>query len=228
MTVIDTRAPSRANQPGATRSSSIFALNGLGGRDLDLAHPRHPRPPAHLGAPGRALHPRRLDRGDHRPALASHVAPMAGRAPDDPAGAPHPGRRLSLADRIRRGDPRQLPGASSRACSLFGFSSSICDVAMNVAGAAVERVIGRTIMPLFHAAGASARSSEPASARLPRSTTCRSGSTWAAVSACRRGRRGHRDPLRSPPWRPTPTPARPSNTSDSATGCRSGSSRAPC
>jgi len=34
---------------------------------------------------------------------------------------------------------------------LYGFCSSICDVAMNVEGAAVERTTGRTIMPLFHA-----------------------------------------------------------------------------
>lgn len=36
--------------------------------------------------------------------------------------------------------------------AVFGFSSAICDVAMNVEGAAVERRGGRTIMPLFHAA----------------------------------------------------------------------------
>jgi len=34
---------------------------------------------------------------------------------------------------------------------IYGFCSSICDVAMNVEGAAVERTTGRTIMPLFHA-----------------------------------------------------------------------------
>lgn len=37
------------------------------------------------------------------------------------------------------------------ALALYGFCSAICDVAMNVEGAAVERVGGRTIMPLFHA-----------------------------------------------------------------------------
>ena len=35
--------------------------------------------------------------------------------------------------------------------ALYGACSSICDVAMNVEGAAVERTVGRTIMPLFHA-----------------------------------------------------------------------------
>ncbi|MEO6115187.1 MAG: MFS transporter, partial [Pseudolysinimonas sp.] len=35
--------------------------------------------------------------------------------------------------------------------ALYGFCSAICDVAMNVEGAAVERTTGRTIMPLFHA-----------------------------------------------------------------------------
>ena len=35
--------------------------------------------------------------------------------------------------------------------AMYGFSSAIWDVAMNVEGAAVEKVIGRTLMPLFHA-----------------------------------------------------------------------------
>ncbi|WP_345154526.1 MFS transporter [Micromonospora maritima] len=36
--------------------------------------------------------------------------------------------------------------------AAFGFGSGLCDVAMNVEGAAVEKRIGRTIMPRFHAA----------------------------------------------------------------------------
>jgi fucose permease len=35
--------------------------------------------------------------------------------------------------------------------ALFGFSSAMCDVAMNVEGAGVERATGRNIMPWFHA-----------------------------------------------------------------------------
>ena len=42
-------------------------------------------------------------------------------------------------------------GVVLTALVLYGFCSSICDVAMNVEGAAVERTTGRTIMPLFHA-----------------------------------------------------------------------------
>ncbi len=34
----------------------------------------------------------------------------------------------------------------------FGFGNGLCDVSMNVAGAAAEKAGGRTIMPLFHAA----------------------------------------------------------------------------
>jgi MFS family permease len=34
---------------------------------------------------------------------------------------------------------------------VFGASSGICDVAMNVSGAANERALGRTIMPIYHA-----------------------------------------------------------------------------
>jgi fucose permease len=34
---------------------------------------------------------------------------------------------------------------------VFGFSSGITDVAMNVSGAANERMLGRSIMPIFHA-----------------------------------------------------------------------------
>jgi len=37
------------------------------------------------------------------------------------------------------------------AMAVYGFGSAICDVAMNVEGAAVEKAIGKTIMPLFHA-----------------------------------------------------------------------------
>jgi len=36
--------------------------------------------------------------------------------------------------------------------AVFGFGNGTCDVAMNVSGAAAERVLGRTVMPLFHAA----------------------------------------------------------------------------
>jgi fucose permease len=35
--------------------------------------------------------------------------------------------------------------------ALFGASFSTCDVAMNVSGAANERALGRTIMPIYHA-----------------------------------------------------------------------------
>ncbi len=34
---------------------------------------------------------------------------------------------------------------------VYGFGSAICDVAMNVEGAAVEKQLGKTLMPLFHA-----------------------------------------------------------------------------
>ena len=36
--------------------------------------------------------------------------------------------------------------------ALFGAGTGMCDVAMNVEGAANERMLGRTVMPLFHAA----------------------------------------------------------------------------
>lgn len=36
--------------------------------------------------------------------------------------------------------------------ALFGAGYGLCDVAMNVEGAANERALGRTVMPLFHAA----------------------------------------------------------------------------
>ncbi|SCL45867.1 Fucose permease [Micromonospora citrea] len=44
-----------------------------------------------------------------------------------------------------------LVGVALGLCA-FGYGSGICDVAMNVEGAAVERRLGRTIMPRFHAA----------------------------------------------------------------------------
>ncbi|WP_108249278.1 MFS transporter [Planctomonas deserti] len=36
--------------------------------------------------------------------------------------------------------------------AVFGAGSGMCDVAMNVSGAANERVLGSTVMPLYHAA----------------------------------------------------------------------------
>ncbi len=42
-------------------------------------------------------------------------------------------------------------GVVLAALVVYGFCSAICDVAMNVEGAAVEQTSGRTIMPLFHA-----------------------------------------------------------------------------
>ena len=38
------------------------------------------------------------------------------------------------------------------ALAVFGLGNGLCDVAMNVSGAAAERVLGTTVMPLFHAA----------------------------------------------------------------------------
>lgn len=35
--------------------------------------------------------------------------------------------------------------------AIFGASTGMCDVSMNVSGAANERVVGRTIMPIYHA-----------------------------------------------------------------------------
>src|SRR5690606_2946048 len=35
--------------------------------------------------------------------------------------------------------------------AVFGAGMSVCDVAMNLSGAVNERVLGRTIMPIFHA-----------------------------------------------------------------------------
>jgi MFS family permease len=35
--------------------------------------------------------------------------------------------------------------------AVFGFGNGACDVMMNVEGAAIEKVTGRTILPLFHA-----------------------------------------------------------------------------
>ncbi|MGC5333264.1 MFS transporter [Micromonospora sp. DT62] len=44
-----------------------------------------------------------------------------------------------------------LAGVAVGLCAL-GYGSGTCDVAMNVEGAAVERRLGRTVMPRFHAA----------------------------------------------------------------------------
>ena len=45
----------------------------------------------------------------------------------------------------------QLPIAGCALLALYGFSFATSDVAMNVSGANVERALGKTRMPLFHA-----------------------------------------------------------------------------
>lgn len=45
-----------------------------------------------------------------------------------------------------------VPAVVFAGLALFGAGYGLCDVAMNVEGAANERALGRTIMPLFHAA----------------------------------------------------------------------------
>ena len=42
-------------------------------------------------------------------------------------------------------------GLAMAGLALFGAAFGICDVAMNVSGAAQERVLGKPIMPIFHA-----------------------------------------------------------------------------
>ncbi len=44
------------------------------------------------------------------------------------------------------------PGPVVVGLAVFGAGTGMCDVSMNVEGAANERVLGRTVMPLFHAA----------------------------------------------------------------------------
>ena len=44
------------------------------------------------------------------------------------------------------------PTVAMAGLALFGAGTGMCDVAMNVEGAANERALGRTVMPLFHAA----------------------------------------------------------------------------
>ena len=45
----------------------------------------------------------------------------------------------------------EQPVAGCAFLALYGFSFATADVAMNVSGASVERVLGKTRMPLFHA-----------------------------------------------------------------------------
>nr|WP_245669911.1 MFS transporter [Micromonospora mirobrigensis] len=52
---------------------------------------------------------------------------------------------------LAAGAAGSLPGVAA-ALFAIGYGSGTCDVAMNVEGAAVERRLGRTVMPRFHAA----------------------------------------------------------------------------
>ena len=44
-----------------------------------------------------------------------------------------------------------MPALVVTGLALFGLGVGMCDVSMNVEGAANERQLGRTVMPLFHA-----------------------------------------------------------------------------
>jgi fucose permease len=50
------------------------------------------------------------------------------------------------------GDTWAMPAIASLGLAVLGYGSGSWDVAMNVEGAEVERALGRTIMPRFHAA----------------------------------------------------------------------------
>ena len=82
--------------------------------------------------------------------LASHVIQWLGGRRSDPA--PHaraaPCRLVAIGVGTSALSSYAVVFAGM---ALYGFSSAIWDVAMNVEGAAVEKVIGRTLMPLFHA-----------------------------------------------------------------------------
>ena len=61
--------------------------------------------------------------------------------------------------------------------ALYGLGNGMCDVAMNVEGAANERALGRTVMPLFHASFSLGTIVGRGSARWRSSSACRSWST---------------------------------------------------
>jgi len=56
---------------------------------------------------------------------------------------------------------------------IFGAASGITDVAMNVSGAANERALQRSIMPIFHAFFSFGTMWVPGSERSPNSPACR-------------------------------------------------------
>lgn len=66
------------------------------------------------------------------------------------AGSVIAGAGLALAG--FGGDPLVSAVAAAAGLVALGYGSGSWDVAMNVEGAAVERLVGRTIMPRFHAA----------------------------------------------------------------------------
>ena len=68
--------------------------------------------------------------------------------------------------------------------AIFGLGIGACDVSMNVEGAANERALDRTVMPLFHAmfSGGTILGAALGAARRVR-RACRSSSTCRSIGS---------------------------------------------
>ena len=172
-----------------------FVLNGFLFATLVSADPR----------PARAARPRQrrprpaaaLDRGrvDPGPAVGGRAhRPVERRR----GGAVGRASAAPWACCWRAWVPARWAGAglSPSACSRYGIGTGVWDVAMNVEGAEVERGLGRTIMPRFHAGLVASAAITGAAIGVPMAARGR-----AVAGALRPGRRprgragSSRDPL---------------------------------
>ena len=145
-----------------------------------------------------------------------------------PAPSPSPRRLVAAGLTCRVGPPGRRPGRWRSGCVALGYGSGICDVAMNVEGAAVERRLGRTVMPRFHAGWSLGTVAGAALGRRrrPRSA-CRSPCTWPRGAVVLSARCW--PPVAPAGGRGEPPPAAPAAPAERRRGCSPpGGSRVPC
>ena len=150
----DRPCPARRREdrpPPATPSPSVFVLNGLASRRCSRGSPTSA---SGLGLDNGPLGLlllsgcRRLGAGHAQRSGAAHPA-VRGRH-RGPARAPcwSPVGLVVVAIGVDRGSSVAVAAVG---LFVYGVGTGVWDVAMNVEGAAVERRLGRDVMPRFHA-----------------------------------------------------------------------------
>ena len=130
---------------------AIFLASGLIDRDVGVAGPRHQDRARRRQHPDRPDAARRGHRLDHRrcslaPVVLARFGARRGHARARCSSSRSASRSSASAPTSRT--PTSLVVAG---LVLFGLGNGAVDVMMNVEGAAIEKQVGKTILPLFHA-----------------------------------------------------------------------------